>query len=280
MKLFFARLLFLLITLFSLQGCMRKLIDNITFQVKSSNDISSLNVLQYREILLNQKGREVRAWFAETKNNANSHTVVILFNGIGGHITDWVYFQKCLADSGIASVSFDYGPQSDTLKKKGASRLSDVTKDINTIIDILKKEYGYNLNLFLLGHSVGNAVMLEMYSHIDTSFLKGVIICNAFASLKKWNIQHRYLPKAFAFIFPDYFNNVTNIQKVYKPVLIMHSKSDSVNLFSDGVKVFKSANSNKQFVGFDNFGHNDIDKKDNYIYRLPIINFIKKQSDK
>jgi alpha-beta hydrolase superfamily lysophospholipase len=259
---------------------MRKLIDNITFQIKPSTEIPDLRELHYREINLIHEKRRVRAWIAERNDFSANKSAVILFNGIGGTITDWFYIQKYMSENGITSVSFDYGPQSDISKKKGTSRLSDVTHDINAIIDTLIKIYGDTLNLFLLGHSVGNAVMLEMYSQIDTSHLRGIIICNSFSSLKNWNIQHHYLPKAFAFLFPDYFSNTSNIKKVYKPVLVMHSKSDSVNLFSDGEKVFNSANEPKEFVEFDSFGHNDLDKKGNFIYWSPIVKFIRNKSKK
>jgi len=280
MKAVFTGLMIILIAFFSLQACMRKLIDNITFQIKPASEMPYPDGVHYREINLTHNKRSVRARITEIRDIPTNNIVVILFNGIGGNIADWRYFQKYLADGGITSVSFDYGPLSDTLRKKGTSRLSDVTKDINTIIDTLKKTYGDSLQLFLLGHSVGNAVMLEMYTHTVTSQLKGVIICNSFLSLKKWNIQHHYLPKAFAFVFPNYFNNADNIKKNYKPVLIIHSKADSVNLFGDAKKLFDLANLPKEFIEFDNFGHNDIDKKDNFPYWLPIVNFIKNKTGK
>lgn len=257
------------------------MMDNVTFQVKSSPVLPTSIGLKYKEFNIVHNTRKVRAWLVEAlPPDKQNNTTVILFNGIGDNLSKWIYFQKFLADSGISSVSFDYGPLDDTMKNKGSSRLQDVTKDVAVIIDTLTVQYGHKLDIFLMGHSVGNAVMLEMYSDINKIAVKGVIVCNAFNSMKKWSVEHGKLPGAFAFAFPNYYDNVKNIRKVTNPVLIMHSKADKTNSFSNSLEVFKAANADKQFVQFENYKHNDIFKDANFGYWNPIINFIKSHSSK
>jgi len=54
--------------------------------------------------------------------------------------------------------------------------------------------------------------------------------------------------------------------------------TDSINFFNGGTAIFDSANSNKQFVQFENYKHNDIFKEANFNYWVPIIKFIKFQT--
>jgi alpha-beta hydrolase superfamily lysophospholipase len=221
--------------------------------------------------------REVRAWVTLPDTILKDNPAVIIFRGIGESLSDWIWFQKMLADSGIVSVTFDYGPQTDTTKKKGSSRLSEVTKDVQAIIDSVQFICGNAPKLFLLGHSVGNAVMLEMYPRIDVPFIKGVIVCNAFASIKAWSVYHHQLSPSVAAILPDYYDNTLTIRTVRKPILMLHSRADSVNYFTDAIKIYNSTQARKQdirFVQFEQYDHNYIYRRGAFDYSNPIIKFI------
>jgi hypothetical protein len=222
--------------------------------------------------------RDVRAWVTLPDTIRKDNPAVIIFRGIGESLSNWIWFQKMLADSGIVSVTFDYGPEADTIKKSGSSRLSDVTKDVQAIIDSVQFICGNTPKLFLLGHSVGNAVMLEMYPGIDVPFIKGVIVCNAFASIKGWSVYHHQLSPALAFLLPDYYDNTLTIRRVRQPILLMHSRADSVNYFADALKIHAGIGQQKrdvQFVPFEQHDHNYIYGKDHFDYWRPIIQFIR-----
>lgn len=263
------------VSLFLIQGCIKKIMDSATFQISPSHVLPSSAGLTFEEITIESGLRKTRAWFIPATQNKSGNNLVLLFNGIGGNLSGWIKLQKYFSENGIASVSFEYGPQSDTTNDKGSSRLEDVTKDVNTIINKMTLKLGKDIKLFLLGHSVGNAVLLEMYPDVDASSIAGVIICNAFASMKGWGIQHGKIPGIFSFVIPDYYDNVENIKKVKSPVLIVHSKVDTTNFFNDALVIYNSANSPKQFVEFKDYQHNDIFKVGNFEYWLPIVEFIK-----
>jgi alpha-beta hydrolase superfamily lysophospholipase len=261
----------------------RKLMDNVVFMVTPSRSLPSAIESNYKEIRLVHGERSVRAWVTLPANIKADNPAVIIFRGIGESLSDWVWFQKALADSGIVSVTFDYGPQADTANLKGSSRLSDVTRNVQAIIDTLKFLCGNSPRLFLLGHSVGNAVMLEMYPNIDVPFIKGVIVCNAFASIKAWSVYHHHLSSIMASILPDYYDNILKIKRVTQPILMLHSKADSVNYFTDAIKIFRTARAQEQdvhFVQFERYDHNYIYGKDHFDYWEPIIKFIQLKSEK
>ena len=269
------------VTLLVIHAYTRKLMDNVIFGVSPSPSLPSTIGSKYREIHLVHGERDVRAWITLPDTILKDNPTVIVFRGIGESLSDWRWFQKMLADSGIVSVTFDYGPQTDTIKKRGSSRLSKVTKDVQAIIDSVQFICGNAPKLFLLGHSVGNAVMLEMYPRIDVPFIKGVIVCNAFASIKGWSAYHHQLSPAVAFILPDYYDNTMTIKGVRQPILILHSKADSVNYYTDALKIYASARQKRQdveFVSFGHFGHNYIYQKEHFDYWAPIVKFIRGRS--
>jgi hypothetical protein len=269
------------VTLLVIHAYTRKLMDNVIFGVSPSPSLPSAFGSKYREMHLIHGERDVRAWMTLPDSILKDNPAVIIFRGIGESLSDWIWFQQMLADSGIVSVTFDYGPQADTIKKSGSSRLSEVTKDVQAIIDSVQFICGNTPRLFLLGHSVGNAVMLEMYPRIDVPFIRGVIICNAFASIKAWSEYHHQLSPAVAFILPDYYDNTMTIKGVRQPILMLHSKADSVNYYTDALKIYAGTRQKRQdveFVSFGKFGHNYIYQKGHFDYWAPIVRFIRGRS--
>jgi alpha-beta hydrolase superfamily lysophospholipase len=255
----------------------RKLMDNVVFMVSPSSARPSSIGSKYKEVRVGQQDRNFRAWITLPAVVKKNNPAVIIFRGIGESLSDWIWFQKMLADSGIVSASFDYGPPADTLKAKGSSRLKEVTDNVQDIIDSVRLLCGPSLNLFLLGHSVGNAIMLEMYPRINAPFVKGVILCNAFASIKAWSVYHHQLSPAAAFFLPDYYDNTRNIKAVVQPILMLHSKTDSVNYFTDALRIYMLARERQQpvrLIPFEGYGHNYIYGKDHVDYWAPILQFI------
>ncbi len=255
--------------------------DNVVFTVTPSPILPSSIGSKYKQIRLEHGDRSTQAWITLPDTLQKNNKAVIIFRGLGESLSDWIWFQKMLADSGILSVTFDYGPQTDTAKDKGSSRLSEVTKDVRDIIDSVQFICGNSPRLFLLGHSVGNAVMMEMYPRIDVPFIKGVIVCNAFASIKGWAIYHHQLSSNVAFFLPDYFDNTSSIGRVTQPILVLHSKADSVNYFSDALTIYdksRAQRQNVQFVPFEHDDHNYIYGRDHFDYWAPIVQFIQSKS--
>ena len=287
MKVKIARFVLLLIAILSVALLMvhvytRKLMDNVVFMVSPSSTLPSSIGSRYKEVRVGQQDRNIRAWITLPVVVKKNNAAVIIFRGIGESLSDWIWFQKMLADSGIVSASFDYGPPADTLKTngnpmKGSSRLKEVTKNVQDIIDSVRLLCGPSLNLFLLGHSVGNAIMLEMYPRINAPFVKGVILCNAFASIKAWSVYHHHISPTTAFFLPDYYDNTRNIKAVVQPILMLHSKADSVNYFTDALKIYMLSWERQQpvrLIPFEGYGHNYIYGKDHFDYWAPIVQFI------
>ncbi len=267
-------------TYLGFQRYTEKVMDRITLQVTPAPTRPSAIGLKYRELTLTQRGRTVKAWIVTAPGKSRAHPVVVLFNGRGDNRSEWLCFQQYLASNGIASVSFDYGPLADTLCPQGSSHLAQVGGDVKTILDTLQLLHPKTENVFLLAHSVGNAVMLQLYPAIDSPLIKGVIICNAFASMKQWSEQRGQLSPLVAALFPVYYDNTVGVQRVTQPILLLHSRNDRVNLFSDAQALYAAIKSPKIFITFDHYGHNDLYKPHMLPYWGPIVHFINAHSAK
>jgi Serine aminopeptidase, S33 len=275
------------ITILIIHVYTRKQMDNVVFRVIPIVSRPSATGVKYKEMRLIHGERGITAWVTLPDTIIKDNPAVIIFRGYNESLSDWIWFQKMLADSGIVSVTFDYGPQADTIKKKGSSRLSNVTKDVQAIIDSVQFVCGNTPKFFLLGHSVGNAVMLEMYPAIDVPFIKGLIVCNAFASIKAWSVYHHEISPTIALVLPDYYDNTLNIRLVTQPILMLHSRADSVNYYTDALKIYAAGIGRKggkgediQLVSFGHYDHNYIYGKAHFDYWAPIIGFIRSKSGK
>jgi hypothetical protein len=283
-KIILISIFILSITILIIHVYTRKQMDNVVFRVIPILSRPSAAGVKYKEMHLIHGERDIRAWVTLPDTILKNNPVAIIFRGYNESLSDWIWFQKMLADSGIVSVTFDYGPQADTIKKRGSSRLSDVTKDVQAIIDSVQFICGNTPKLFLLGHSVGNAVMLEMYPRINVPFIKGVILCNAFVSIKAWSVYHHEISPTMALILPDYYDNTLNIKCVIQPILMLHSKADSVNYYTDALKIYAVGIGRKgrdiQLVSFGDYDHNYIYRKAHFDYWAPIVGFIRSKSGK
>lgn len=214
----------------------RKLMDNVIFGVSPSPSLPSAIGSKYREMHLVHGERDVRAWVTLPDTIRKDNPAVIIFRGIGESLSNWIWFQKMLADSGIVSVTFDYGPEADTIKKRGSSRLSEVTKDVEAIIDSVQ------------------------------------FICG--------NTPHQLSP-ALALILPDYYDNTLTIGRIRQPILMLHSRADSVNHYTDALQIYAGTRQRRQdveFVSFGDFSHNYIYQKEHFDYWAPIVRFIRGRS--
>jgi hypothetical protein len=77
----------------------------------------------------------------------------------------------------------------------------------------------------------------------------------------------------------DVFNNTIFVPKIHTPLLIVHSKADSVNLYQWSVDVFRLANEPKILISYEEFGHKYIYKGTDDFWQ-PIIRFIKEAGER
>jgi uncharacterized protein len=254
------------------QGCVTSMIDHVAFQMNAPDSATAR--VPYETVMIPlDDGRRVESRWVRATPTGSSGSTVILFNGIGGSLSDWGHAQDWLYQHHISSIAFNYGDAAEIGNPQGKSRLGDVEKVADGMIKTLKAKNGSGATYFLLGHSLGSAVLLQAYPHLDTDGCAGVILCNPFSSLKAWAIEHHHLPKALSFAMPTYYDNVQNVKKLPRPLLIVSSRADTVNPPDQALEIYRAAHEPKSIKMFDRLKHNQIYEHVDE-YWQPILDFI------
>ncbi len=231
--------------------------------------------IDYDTIMVGNEKRRVLAWLVKAPVQDTNITVMI-FNGIGDGVSSWVNVQKMLYDAGISSLTFNYGDLRDTslYPDNCTSTFEDVKGDAKQLLAIIKNKLPRH-KLVCMGFSMGCGVLTDFYPDLDTASISSIVLCGQFSSLRDWIVYHGRIPRWLQFLIPaGVLNNVEGVQRIHKPLLIVHSKDDDVNPISMADEVYNSANAMKYYKKLDGFKHNDIFKA-SMQYWSDIIQFIK-----
>src|ERR1700681_4435852 len=116
------------------QSCVTAVIDHVAFQVSAPEATTSQQAASETMMIPLRDGRKVEArWVHAAQANPQTCTV-ILFNGIGGSLSDWGRVQDKLYQRDISSVAFNYGDAAEIGQPRGKSRLRDIERVTNVII--------------------------------------------------------------------------------------------------------------------------------------------------
>jgi fermentation-respiration switch protein FrsA (DUF1100 family) len=156
-------------------------------------------------------------------------------------------FLLALKNHGFSVFAYDYHGYGTSSGKPSEKRASiDIDAAYDYLINTLKISPNH---IILYGRSLGAAVALDLASRQQS--IAGLILESPFVSAFR---VMTVIP-----IFPfDKFNNLTKINKIYCPVLIMHGRKDFIVPFWHGKKLYEKANQPKYFLWVDNAGHNDV----------------------
>ena len=79
--------------------------------------------------------------------------------------------------------------------------------------------------IYVLGHSLGNAPLLEAVPRFS-SLPAGVIVANAFTSLRSVAGSRNAFYRLLAYVVPDWWDNVRSVQEIRVALLVVHSDAD------------------------------------------------------
>ena len=99
-----------------------------------------------------------------------------------------------------------------------------------------------------------------------------VVVASPLSSLRDWGVAH--VSRLMAYMIPDVWNSVHNIARSSVPVLVIQSRSDTVNPIEMGRRVFTAAHEPKRMIEVDGFKHNAIYKTPSLIWWSPVLAFI------
>jgi len=141
-------------------------------------------------------------------------------------------------------------------RSEGSPSVDGVLLDGEAAVNWLKTVKGIPADrIVFFGESIGTAVSVTLAKRLDWK-IGGLVLEAGFRSLKARCGQTLPLlgPLALSADLPS-----DSLLPEFKgPVLIMHSKNDRVNSFSDSEHLFAvSTSPKKRFLAFEGYGHND-----------------------
>jgi len=182
--------------------------------------------------------------------------VIVIYHGVQETISDWVKAQRFLYDHCVSSVVFDYTGSGNSSRP---ARFEAVGEDCVRAFEFASSHFS-GKRIYALGHSMGNAPMLEAVPHFSSQ-PAGVIVANAFASLRSVAGTRGEFYRFLAYTIPDWWDNVKAVQEIRVPLLVAHSDADQVNPIDGGRKIFAAARQPKELAVLHAYRHNDLYQK-------------------
>ncbi len=223
----------------------------------------------FQTLALPMQGRVLQARLVAA-DQPTAHAVLI-FHGNGESISDWARVQAHLHDAGIASMVFDYsGFGSST----GTPSVVHLHEDARAAYRAFVAQWPQARARYVLGHSLGNAVMLEVLPELRPA-LAGVVVHAGFTSAREMATRTGLASPWLAQLLPDLWDSETAMVRRGPPMLVMHSDADEVIPPQMGQRLADAAGARAHFVGLRGFRHDSLYQDVAAEQWQPIIDFIR-----
>ncbi len=186
-------------------------------------------------------GVELNGWFfpADT-NSPRGCLVVLLCHGNGGNISHRLEMTQALLATGVNVLPFDYRGYG---RSQGHPSEEGTYRDGEAAYRWLQQKGFEGKNILLFGESLGGGVASELATRVITGglILQSTFTCIADigADLFPW-LPVRWLARIK-------YDTLSKLPRVKAPVLVMHSRGDSLIRFRHSVRNFAAANDPKLF---------------------------------
>lgn len=192
----------------------------------------------------NQKGDSLQGWIFKADADISNGLNVIFLHGNAGNILSHVTIIKPLVEKGCNVFIFDYAGFG---KSQGTAERKQLPEDAKAAIDFyLEQDESYGKKTILYGQSLGGhlalEVALENQEKIDAVVVEGTFTNHD--EIGAVAFKPGFIAKMF---IREFYNGKKNIQKIKKPVMVVHSINDETIPFEMGQKLFELANEPKTF---------------------------------
>ncbi|MCP5521674.1 MAG: alpha/beta hydrolase [Verrucomicrobiales bacterium] len=187
--------------------------------------------------LTSSDGVRLNAWFFPTDP---AQPAVIVCHGNGGNISHRLDLYTALRDLHLNVLAFDYRGYG---RSEGRPSETGVCADAEAACHWLEARGFAATNLLALGESLGGGVATELAVRRP---LGGLILQSTFTSIPDIGAEFfPWLPvRTLATI---HFDNRAKLSRLHLPLLVMHSRTDTIIPFAHGQRLFAAANAPKLF---------------------------------
>ncbi|MBL1259113.1 MAG: alpha/beta hydrolase [Thiotrichaceae bacterium] len=196
-----------------------------------------------------------------------SEKLLIYFHGNAGNIYHRMPSLLHLQKSGFNIIGASYRGYG---KSDGSPSEAGIYLDGKAIYQYAIEKLGFSTeNIVILGRSIGSTVAINLAQHKK---LHGLILISPLSNGKEQaNASGLRLISSLA---GNAFDNLTKIDNLNSPLLVIHGTRDHVVPFAMGEKIFSRAKTEKKFIGIDGAGHNNLHNAYSKEYWTPILQFM------
>ena len=201
------------------------------------------------------------AWYHKSNNR---NPILVYFPGNSYDIGERAYRIERYINQGWGVLLLDWRGYSGN---KGSPTEKNLYSDSKISVNWLKKKLSIDESkIILYGESLGCAVAVELGLHDK---FKSIILEAPFTSIGDIG-QQKYPIYPVKYLTLDKFDNLSKIERMLSPLLIIHGKNDEVIPYIHSLKLFQKAKEPKKHVCVDEAMHNNL-----YDYNIDkeVINF-------
>lgn len=176
---------------------------------------------------------------------------VLVFHGNGEAVSDWSRVQALLFRAGVGSMVFDYGGFGASV---GTPSVERMRADAQAAYTAWLQRTPQARSHVLVGHSLGNAVMLDAVPLLRPA-PSGVVVHAGFTSAREFAVRERLVSPLLAQLLPDLWDNAAALARPGPEVLVLHGEQDDVIPAEMGRRLAQAAGARARFQAFAGLGH-------------------------
>ena len=229
----------------------------------------------FERVAIPSRGRRLDSYIVSAEPSCGDAPVLLIFHGNQETISEWVKAQSFLYRHCVSSVVFDPSGSGDSFRPASMER---VREDAVSAYVFTGLHFPHR-RIYVLGHSLGNGVMLEEVPNFPTP-PRGVIVANTYSSLRTQStIRKHLLSRILVYLMPDWWNNVQAVKRIHAPLLVVQSDTDRVNPLAGGQAVYEAANQPKALAILHGFAHNANHQNPSDAWWAPVLSFMQAQQE-
>ena len=188
-----------------------------------------------------EDGVRLNAWFYPANTNSpRASMVVLLCHGNGGNISHRLDMAEALLSTGVNVFLFDYRGYG---RSRGHPSEEGTYRDGEAAYEWLQRKGFQGKSILLFGESLGGGVAAELASRLTCA---GLILQSTFTCIADIGADlFPWLPVRW--LAHIKYDTLGKLPRIKAPVLVMHSRSDSLIRFQHSQKNFAAANEPKLF---------------------------------
>lgn len=249
----------------SMLGC-KPIVNEFAFYPDNVNVIPANNLPNgIQEITINTDDNvELISLFLPS---TESKKLLIYFHGNAGNIYHRIPSLLQIHNTGVSVIGVSYRGYG---KSEGDPSEEGIYLDGEAIYQHAVERMGFSKeNIILFGRSIGTAVAINIAQNKQ---LRGIILVTPLTSGS--DLAKAIGLGAVASLAEGSFNNITKVENIKSPLLVIHGTSDRIIPYSMGREIFDRANVKKEFVKIDGANHNNLHDDYKQKYWPPILRFI------